>query len=132
FRLAMKNFLDHTGDLQERGFLIKFEADGYAPCVSRLIRCEEGEVQLDAAMLPANSVKVTVVNPNGRPAANAEVGLLGEGTPLTLLAGRLGANFGRGLLRTDSQGAFQLPPDQAIERVIPMNPQGFAIALSSA
>ena len=132
FRLAMKNFLDHTGDVQERGFLIKFEADGYAPCVSRLIKCEEGEVQLDAALRPANSVKVTVVNPNGRPAANAEVGLLGEGTPLTLLAGRLEANFGSGLLRTDAEGAFQLPPDQAIERVIAMNPQGFAIATPAA
>src|ERR1017187_8279948 len=132
FRLAMKNFLDHTGDVQERGFLIKFEADGYAPCVSRLIRCDEGEVQLDAALRPANSIKVTVVNPNGRPAAKAEVGLLGEGTPLTLLAGRLEANFGSGLLRTDSEGAFQLPPDQAIERVIAMNPQGFAIASPSA
>src|ERR1035441_2598384 len=43
FRLAMKNFLDHTGDVQERGFLIKFEADGYAPCVSRLIRSRSEE-----------------------------------------------------------------------------------------
>lgn len=132
FQLAMKNFLEHNGDVKERGFLIKFEADGYAPCVSRLIRCEEGDVQLDRALLPAKSVKVTVLNPNGRPAANADVGLLGEGTPLTLSAGRLQANFGSGLLQTDSEGAFQLPPDDAIERVIAMSPQGFATASPSA
>ena len=132
FRLAMKNFLDHTGDVQERGFLIKFEADGYAPCVSRLIRCEEGDVQLDAALPPAKSVKVTVLNPNGRPAANADVGLVAEGTPLTITAERLQANIGSGLLQTDSEGAFLLPPDASIERVIAMNAQGFAAASPSA
>ena len=132
FQLAMKNFLDHTGDVQERGFLIKFEADGYAPCVSRLIRCEEGDVQLDAALPPAKSVKVTVLNPNGRPAANADVGLVAEGTPLTITAERLQANIGSGLLQTDSEGAFLLPPDASIERVIAMNAQGFAAASPSA
>lgn len=112
--------------------MIKFEADGYAPCVSRLIKGEEGEVQLDAALLPAKSVKVTVLDPKGRPAANAEVGLLGGGTPLTLSAGHLLANFGSGLVQTDSEGVFQLPPDDAIERVIALNSQGFAIASAAA
>ena len=132
FRLAMKNFFGHT-DLEEvGGFMVKIEADGYAPCLSRLIRAEEGEVQLDAALLPAKSVKVTVRNPDGRPAANAEVGLLGEGTPLTLSAGRLQAEYSSRLLQTDSEGAFQLPPDKAIERVIVINPQGFGTASPSA
>jgi uncharacterized GH25 family protein len=132
FRLSMKNFLGHTGLVQERGFMVKFEADGYAPCVSRVIRCEEGNVQLDAALLPAKSVKVTVLNPDGRPAAKVEVGLLEEGTSLTLSAGHLRAESGGGLLQTDSEGAFQLTPDDAIQRVIALNPQGFATASPSA
>ncbi len=132
FRLPAKIFLQHNGDVKERGFMIKFEADGYAPCVSRLIRCEEGDVQLAAALLPAKSVKVTVLNPNGRPAANADVGLLGEGTPLTIKVERLQADIGSALLQTDSEGAFQLPPDASIERVIAINAQGFAATSPSA
>lgn len=132
FQLPVTTFLQHNGDVKRRGFMIKFEADGYAPCVSRLIRCEEGNVQLDAALLPAKSVKVTVLNPNGRPAANAEVGLLEEGTSLTLSAGHLRAESGGGLLQTDSEGAFQLAPDEAIQRVVALNPQGFATASPSA
>ena len=38
FRLETKGFFQHGALVKQRGFMIKFEADGYAPRVSRLLR----------------------------------------------------------------------------------------------
>jgi hypothetical protein len=41
------------------GYHLKFEADGYAPFVSRRIAAEEGEVHLDIKLVPATGTLIT-------------------------------------------------------------------------
>ena len=109
--------------------MLKFEAEGYAPALSRVIRADEGEVRLDVALVPAPTVQVTVLNPNGRPATDAEVGLVRPGLSLQITRERhLSIMLGTGLLRPDAQGVFALEPDDSIKQVIAINSWGFAAA----
>jgi RNA polymerase sigma factor (sigma-70 family) len=129
FRLEPNHYLGVYSDVHRRGFMLRFEADGYAPVLSRAIHTDEGEVQLHVALVPAQTVQVTVLNPNGRPAADAEVGLLRAGSGIQItrerhLENRLGAE----ILAVDSKGAFPLPPDESVKQVIAVNSFGFAAA----
>ncbi len=129
FRLEPNHYLGVYSDVHRRGFMLRFEADGYAPVLSRAIHSDEGEVQLHVALVPAQTVQVTVLNPNGRPAADAEVGLVRPGLGIQItrerhLENRLGAE----ILAVDSKGAFPLPPDESVKQVIAVNSFGFAAA----
>jgi hypothetical protein len=117
----------------EFGFRLRFEADGYAPFVSRVIHTGEPDVQLDVALRPVQPIQVTVLNPNGVPAADADVALVrgGRRTP-DIGQGRIQSFIAQDLLRTDSRGAFSLPPDDSIKRVIALNSHGFADVSASA
>jgi hypothetical protein len=133
FRLAPGHFLDRNGDAKTGGFVLKFEADGYAPVLSRVIRADEGEVQLEVALVPAETVRVTVLNLNGRPALDAEIGLVRPGLGIQVTRERhLSVMRATGLLQADGQGAFSLPPDGSIGQVIAINPHGFAAATPAA
>ena len=75
------------GGTANRGFIFKFEADGYAPLVTRVVGPEEAEASFDVALNPAKSVVVTVLLPDGRPAAGADVALVSAGARFQLLPG---------------------------------------------
>jgi len=63
-------------DVDNLGYIVKFEADGYAPYTSRVIHPDEGQVSLDVQLYPAKAMDVAVLLPDGRPAAGADVGLI--------------------------------------------------------
>jgi hypothetical protein len=116
---------------ENRGYILKFIADGYAPFVSRVIGPDEGNVELNVTLSRAVSTTVTVNQPDGQPAANADVGLVFPGARLWLIQGgfsRKNVQTGGSLLRTDSNGTFSLQPDDAITRVIVASPDGYAEA----
>ncbi len=117
------------------GYVFKFEADGYAPFVTRSVRADEGEVQFDVALRAATSTAVTVVLPDGGPAANTDIGLVSPGARLSLVPGgfsRRNMQSGGRLLLTDEEGRFDLPPDEAITRVIAAHAAGYAEASPAA
>lgn len=102
-------------------FLFKFEAEGYAPFVTRTVKADESGVSFDVPMRAATATQVTVLLPSGKPAAFASVGLVFPGAYLALVRGgiaasRWGSSSGA-LLFTDVQGQFQLPSDDTITRV---------------
>ena len=133
FRLEPGSFLRRYPDAGRLGFLLKFEAEGYAPVLSRVIQADEREVRLDVSLVPAPTIQVTVLNPNGRPATDAEVGLVRPGWSIQITRERhLSLMQGIGLLRPDAQGVFALEPDDSIKRVIAINPWGFAAATPAA
>ncbi len=110
------------------GYALKFEADGYAASISRVIKADEGEVQLDVALKPAVTQQYTVLLPDGKPAVNAEVGLISPGVRLELAPGgfnREHMESGGSLLMTDKDGRFQLSADDAVHSVVIAHPRGF-------
>jgi hypothetical protein len=109
----------------------KFEADGYAPFVTRDFRLDEGDVQLDIALSPAPSTSVTVLSSDGQPASNVDIGFEMSGNPLRPTPGGLTQYFHGGytnVFKTDERGRFVLPPDDSIKRIIAAGPDGYADA----
>jgi ABC-type cobalt transport system substrate-binding protein len=41
--------------VENKGYFLKIVADGYDPCVSRLIEPQEGNVELNFALQPASA-----------------------------------------------------------------------------
>jgi RNA polymerase sigma factor (sigma-70 family) len=112
------------------GYLLKFEADGYAPLTSRFIAADEGLVHLNITLQPSSSRPLIVLNPNGTPAAWADVGLpvLARGITLALVPGGFSRRFSRSdgaLLRTDEQGRLK-HPEAEISQIIAATPAGYA------
>jgi hypothetical protein len=84
-------------------------------------------VHFDVALHRAVSLAISVTNPDGQPAAEADVGLVSSGGHLTLLPGGFSQNdSGANLLRTDVAGHFSLTSDDAITSVIVASPSGYA------
>ncbi len=112
------------------GYLLKFEAEGYASWVSRTIRADEGDVQIDAQLRPSPSIPITVIGPDGQPAANAQVGLVTAGGAVELSGIVFNPHNLTGATRvtTDAQGMFSLPSDESVEWIVVAHPTGFARA----
>jgi hypothetical protein len=105
-------------------FIFKFEANGYAPFITRVIHGDEGAVPLDVTLRRAEERKVIVSLPDGSPAVGADVGFVGKGTRLTIIPGGLSRKQTK-IVTTDSQGSFVLPDDESIIRVIVAHAAGF-------
>jgi RNA polymerase sigma factor (sigma-70 family) len=117
------------------GFLFKFQAEGYAAVVTRHVGIDEREARFDIQMRPANDTTVTVVLPDGRPAANADIGLVSPGAQLRLVPGgfdRANGPSGSSLLMADDAGHFTLPADTSLVRIIAAHPDGYAEATLAA
>jgi hypothetical protein len=123
-----------VGGMANPGYVFKFEAEGYAPHVTRTVAPDEGEVFFEVTLQPASSTTLTVLQPDGRPAANADVGLVSSGAQLRLRPGgfdRTSGASGGSVLTTDAKGQVRLPPDESIRKVVVVHAQGFAEATSA-
>ena len=113
----------------------KFEAEGYAPLVSREMQPDAGEVQLDIKMQPAASTTVTVLLPDGTPATNADIGLVPPGENLSVVQGGLRRPPYRGSRQRpspDDQGRFTLPPCEEGTWIVAAAPEGYAATKAAA
>jgi RNA polymerase sigma factor (sigma-70 family) len=116
------------GGMANPGYLLKFEAEGYAPAVSETIGADEETVHLDVLLEPAASLEVVVLSSSGQPAGQAQVALIEDGAFFTVFPGRLEGPMRTSLLRIANDGTFRLPPDQGIHQVAAAHPSGFALA----
>ena len=108
--------------------VLKFEAEGYLPQLSRPLRYDEGVVTLDMALEPASELEVTVADPVGRPVAGADVGLVLPGAGLKLSGGHLtiDPNERTGALkRADGKGKLRLMNDPQVTRIVVAHPTGY-------
>jgi RNA polymerase sigma factor (sigma-70 family) len=114
---------------ENQGYLLRFEADGYAPVVSRLIAPDEGSAQIDVSLLPSSTRRVSVLNPDGTPAAYTDAALLEDRTGthccLGLTPGGLAHYQGNGVRQTDAQGVLSLAADTEPHRIVLANRAGY-------
>ena len=113
------------------GYVLKFEAEGYSPFISRAIAWDERRVQLDVNLSRASMRPLVVLNPDGFPAAWADVAFpeLARGNSLALVPGgfaRRGGPADDALRRADGQGRLNCPEEKA-RQVIAANPAGYAM-----
>lgn len=108
------------------GYHLRFEAEGYAPHVSRRIAPDEGEVILDVALNRTAKQRLTVLRPDGKPASGAEAAWLPLPSPIQLLRGRFDPNGMSISLRADGKGVLALTPEPEASRLVIVHESGIA------
>ncbi len=110
------------------GFIFKFEADGYSPFITRSFAGNEGEVRLDVALQPSLQLNITVLLPDGNPAAKADVGIVTTSSRLNLIPGGIShenLQSAESLFSTDDAGKISLSFDGMAKSIVIAHPEGF-------
>lgn len=108
-----------------QGYALKFQAEGYAPFVSRVIRADESDTKLEVKLQPARSSIITVVSADGQALAGADFSQTTVRSMLQVAHHRIVAQFGSTVDRTDANGQIRLMPDPEITGVIIAHESGF-------
>ncbi|HET6883470.1 MAG TPA: M56 family metallopeptidase, partial [Pirellulales bacterium] len=113
--------------------LVRIEADGYQPAVSRDIKSDEGSVTIDFSLKKGMNATATVLTPTGEPAAEAKVALGVAGSQIAVENGDIDESSTYcARQNTDAAGVFKFPPqDQEFQLVI-THPSGFAHVKATA
>ncbi len=107
--------------------LVRVEAEGYAPKVSRVFRDFEGEQSFDFALRRRPWSKGTVRAPDGSPAAGAEILVALKGQPRpSIYNGRLVDGWRGEIVRADRDGRYGLARPEAPGRIVLLAPSGMA------
>jgi protocatechuate 3,4-dioxygenase beta subunit len=107
--------------------LVRIEADGYQPAVSRDIQGNEGTISIDFDLRPGQNVDARVVTPRNLPAAGAKVALGLDDEQIVVENGEI--NDHQTLCAretTDETGRFHFPPQDKDFELVITHPSGFA------
>jgi hypothetical protein len=112
--------------------LVRIEADGYRPAVSRDIASNEGTVAIDFELRSGKNIVAKVVTPRNRHAAGANVALAFAGAQIHLINNEApdGPTYCARAI-TDDTGRFQFPPQDHRFQLIITHPSGYAQLNSS-
>jgi hypothetical protein len=107
--------------------LVRIEADGYLPAVSREIESDEGDVRIDFKLEKGQNVAATVLTPSGAPAAGAKIALGVAGSQISVENGEIddGSTYAA-RLEADEAGRFSFPPQEGPFQIVVTHPTGFA------
>lgn len=90
--------------------VVRIEADGYRVAVSRDIKPDEGETDIDFELQPATDIAATVMTPDGPPAAGAKVALAMAGMQVQVHNGDIDDDSTYATMRVASaDGSFRFP-----------------------
>jgi Carboxypeptidase regulatory-like domain len=107
--------------------LIRIEAEGYLPAVSRAVTNDEGNVTIDFELKKGKNVAATVLLPDGTSANKAKVALGVAGSQIEIKNGDLDDSSTYCERRaTDAAGHFSFPPQEGDFQLIITHPAGFA------
>jgi hypothetical protein len=112
---------------EQPGYMVRIEADGYLPAVSREIKSDEGNVTIDFELLKGKSFAASVMTPDGVPAAGAKVALLAVGQPVRINQGEFDNRAGNGdVQETDAAGRFRQTTKHNDFRLVVVHRSGYA------
>ncbi len=69
-----------VGGTPDPKFAFKFDADGYAPFVTRPVAATERDVRFEVTLNPAAATEITVLLPDGGLASAVDIGLVSPGS----------------------------------------------------
>ncbi len=112
--------------------LVRIEAKGYQVAISRDIMSNEGEVEFDFQLQPAEDIAATVLTANGEPAANAKIALGVAGSQISVKNGDIddGSTYATRLDAGDD-GRFNIPARNEPFQLVITHRLGFAHLKSS-
>lgn len=120
-----------TFNFPRDGYLIRIEAEGYAPAVSPTYSGEEGTVSFDFRLKyggPQAGIRGTVKDSSGKPVAGAPVALAIGRRPIYVQNGNTADNQHYPSARTDESGSFSISFGEDVTAVVVVADQGFARA----
>ncbi len=107
--------------------LVRIEADGYQVAISRDILSDEGSVNFDFELEPAEDIAAKIVDAQGKPAVGAKIALGVAGDQISLDNGDIddGSTYAT---RTDSdaEGRFRLSHQTEAYQIVITHDAGFA------
>jgi len=115
-----------TFDYPRYGHLIRVEADGYLPGISRVFKDDEGEQVFDFELERGTGPSGVVLSPAGEPAGGALVAMALPSQGVHVVNGR--ASSQRDLLgvETDEQGRFEMAPQTDPHILVALHESGYA------
>ncbi|MHC4403383.1 MAG: carboxypeptidase regulatory-like domain-containing protein, partial [Planctomycetota bacterium] len=107
-------------------YLVKVEADGYLPTVSRSFSADEGKATFDFELTPGTGPEGVVLDHEGNPVEGAQVYLCsGSGRPY-VKNGRNIHDREAVKAKTGADGKFRLPPQTEAYSLLVLHDAGFA------
>jgi hypothetical protein len=112
---------------EQSAYLVRVEADGFMPAVSRKIKSDEGNVTIDFELVKGNSIAAKVLTPAGVPAAGAKVALAAPEERIVIREGELQELAGNANVReTDQAGQFRAQTKRNNSWIIVTHRSGYA------
>ena len=108
------------------GHLIRIEAAGYTPSISRIFASDEESVTYDFTLSSGDGVSGVVYRPDGKPAEGAEVHLVTAGGYLGFENNRNSRKRDGVYVRTGADGRFSFVPQTEEFILVAMGDEGFA------
>jgi uncharacterized GH25 family protein len=107
--------------------LIRIEADGYQPAVSRDVKSDEGNVSINFELTKGKDFVATVLTPDGLPAAKAQVAIATAGTQIIVKNGRITPGLASAAMQeTDASGRFHFAPQEPPFLMLILHSSGYA------
>ena len=107
---------------------LRVEATGYKPARSRIIKMDEGLVELEFRLEGGTGPSGIVKLPDGSPAAGATVGMAAGNNQLNVFNGESFSYGQSSSMKTDDQGHYQLPFPDGQYKVVYLHKAGWAQA----
>jgi RNA polymerase sigma factor (sigma-70 family) len=108
------------------GYVVKIEATGYAPYLSRPISADEGEVTISVVLRRAKAATLTLRNPDGSPAADMEVAVVRKESRFQLVPGGFDQNqSSEPARRTDASGSLTVSIDDDVVLLVAAGAAGY-------
>lgn len=113
--------------------LVQIEAEGWQVAISRDTMTDEGEVDVDFELQPAEDIAATILTAAGVPAARAKIALGVAGSKIKIANGDINDGSTYALrLDADAEGSFRIPARTEPFRIVITHPSGAAYLKSSA
>ena len=108
------------------GHLVRIEAEGYVPAVSRVFKSDEGEQTHDFRLTRGEGLSGVVRLPGGTPAEGAQVTLVTPGRNAYIQNGRESRGSDCATTRTNADGKYQFPPESGKWLIVAFHDGGYA------
>jgi hypothetical protein len=107
-------------------FLLRVDAEGYAPAVSRAFKAAEKDAEFDFQLAAPAYIDGTIHFADGSPAAGAKIYLVNQPWDLNAENGRIQNMRNLPALTSDAAGRFKLMEQQAPQMLVVWHEDGFA------